>query len=114
MNETIATRCKGNDPDQFPESGHFVAVSDGLWDNGAACGRRYQLRCISGPKRPCKRGSIVAEVVDFCKKDPCPSTLVLSSKAFNAISRFSDVKINVEYADSSKCVQEEGISFRLL
>ncbi|GMP94578.1 hypothetical protein CsSME_00043999 [Camellia sinensis var. sinensis] len=29
---------------------------------------------------------------------PCPSTLLLSNKAFNAISRFPNAKINVEYA----------------
>ncbi|KAF9613205.1 hypothetical protein IFM89_006306 [Coptis chinensis] len=34
------TKCRGNSPDQFPEGGMFVAVSNGLWDNGAACGRR--------------------------------------------------------------------------
>ncbi|XP_048332463.2 EG45-like domain containing protein [Ziziphus jujuba] len=94
----LPTKCKGNDPQQFPEGGYFVAVSDGLWDNGAACGRRYQLRCISRPNRPCRVGSIVAEVVDLCRRDPCPSTLVLSTKAFDAISRFPKVKINLEYA----------------
>lgn len=75
-----------------------MAVSDALWDNGAACGRRYQLRCISGPNRACRGGSIVAEIVDFCRRDPCPSTLVLSAKAFDAISKFPNVKINIEYA----------------
>ncbi|KAJ1415909.1 RlpA-like domain superfamily [Sesbania bispinosa] len=34
----------------------FVAVNEGLWDNGAACGRRYRVRCISGNNRPCKGG----------------------------------------------------------
>ncbi|KAL5559327.1 hypothetical protein UlMin_035538 [Ulmus minor] len=94
----LPTKCKGYDPEQFPEDGYFVAVSDGLWDNGAACGRRYQMRCISGPRRPCKAASIVVQVVDFCRNNPCPSTILVSSKAFNAISRFSRAKINVEYA----------------
>ncbi|XP_059658130.1 EG45-like domain containing protein [Cornus florida] len=94
----LPTRCGGYDPDQFPEGGYFGAASDGIWDNGAACGRRYQMRCISGPRRPCKHGLIVVEVVDFCQSNPCPATLVLSNKAFNAISRFQKAKINVEYA----------------
>ncbi|PON80762.1 Expansin [Parasponia andersonii] len=93
----LPTKCNGDDQDQFPEDGYFVAVSDGLWDNGAACGRRYQMRCISGPRRPCKGGSIVVQVVDFCKSDPCRATLRLSNKAFQAISRFPKARINVEY-----------------
>ncbi|CAL5431464.1 unnamed protein product [Camellia sinensis] len=94
----LPTRCGGYSQDQFPEDGYFAGTSDGLWDNGAACGRRYRIRCISGVKRPCKDGSIVVQVVDFCKNSPCPSTLLLSNKAFNAISRFPNAKINVEYA----------------
>ncbi|OMO61699.1 hypothetical protein CCACVL1_23313 [Corchorus capsularis] len=95
MNE--ATKCDGFNEDQFPPGGLFAAVSDGLWDNGASCGRKYRLRCISGPKRPCKVKSIVVEVVDLCSKDPCPATLQLSNKAFDAISKI-DAKVNVEYA----------------
>ncbi|XP_062098275.1 EG45-like domain containing protein [Humulus lupulus] len=94
----LPTKCKGNDQEQFPEDGYFVAVSDGLWDNGASCGRRYQMRCISGPKRPCKGGSIVVQVVDFCRSNPCGTTLQLSNKAFDAISTSPNARINVEYA----------------
>ncbi|PON76966.1 Expansin [Trema orientale] len=93
----LPTKCNGDEQDQFPEDGYFVAVSDGLWDNGAACGRRYQMRCISGPRRPCKGGFIVVQVIDFCKSDPCGATLRLSNKAFQAISRFPKARINVEY-----------------
>lgn len=93
-----ATKCKGYDQNQFPEGGLFVSASDGLWDNGAACGRRYRLRCISGLRRPCKEGSIVVQVVDFCQHRPCPATMVLSNKAFDAISRIPSAKINIEYA----------------
>ncbi|KAJ9702557.1 hypothetical protein PVL29_004339 [Vitis rotundifolia] len=94
----LPTKCKGYDQDQFPEGGLFVSASDGLWDNGAACGRRYRLRCISGLRRPCKEGSIVVQVVDFCQHRPCPATMVLSKKAFDAISRIPSAKINIEYA----------------
>jgi len=74
-----------------------VAVSEGLWDNGAACGRRYRLRCLSGNNKPCKDGTIDVKVVDYCPQSPCPSTLLMSSNAFAAISHSPKAKINVEY-----------------
>ncbi|MCE3216218.1 hypothetical protein HAX54_005523 [Datura stramonium] len=90
------TKCGGNRADQFPSGNLFVAVSEGLWDKGAACGRRYRLRCLSGNNRPCKEGTIDVRVVDYCTKSPCPSTIVLSSDAFAEISH-SRAKINIEY-----------------
>ncbi|XP_019173904.1 PREDICTED: EG45-like domain containing protein [Ipomoea nil] len=91
------TRCGGNRADQFPAGNLFVAVSEGLWDNGAACGRRYRLSCLSGNNRPCKGDTIDVRVVDFCPKRPCPSTIVLSSDAFAQISNSPNAKINIEY-----------------
>ncbi|KAK4349112.1 hypothetical protein RND71_031867 [Anisodus tanguticus] len=91
------TKCSGNRADQFPSGNLFVAVSEGLWDNGAACGRRYRLRCLSGNNRPCKEGTIDVRVVDYCTKRPCPSTIVLSSDAFAEISHSHNAKINIEY-----------------
>ncbi|KAG8636323.1 hypothetical protein MANES_16G120700v8 [Manihot esculenta] len=93
----LPTKCNGYDQDQFPEGGYFAAASDGLWDNGAACGRKYRMRCISGPRRACNGGSIVVQVVDFCRDSPCSATLMLSNKAFDAVSRIPTAKINVEY-----------------
>ncbi|KAK2979239.1 hypothetical protein RJ640_021145 [Escallonia rubra] len=92
-----ATKCNGNRQDQFPPGNLFVSVSEGLWDNGAACGRRYRLKCLSGTKRPCKGGTVDVKVVDFCSKRPCPSTIVMSKSAFSAISHSPKAKINVEY-----------------
>ncbi|TXG62143.1 hypothetical protein EZV62_013506 [Acer yangbiense] len=92
----LPTKCSGNRQDQFPPGNLFVAVGEGLWDNGAACGRRYRLRCLSGSKKPCKDGTIDVKVVDFCPKSPCPSTILLSSDAFAAISR-PTYKVNIEY-----------------
>nr|XP_009797601.1 PREDICTED: EG45-like domain containing protein isoform X1 [Nicotiana sylvestris] len=91
------TKCGGNRADQFPSGNLFVAVSEGLWDNGAACGRRYRLRCLSGNNRPCKEGTIDVKVVDYCTKRPCPSTIVLSSDAFAQVSHSQNAKINIEY-----------------
>ncbi|KAG6739299.1 hypothetical protein POTOM_056892 [Populus tomentosa] len=93
----LPTKCHGNRQDQFPPGNLFVSVSEGLWDNGAACGRRYRLRCLSGKNRPCKDETIDVRVVDFCRKSPCPSTILLSSDAFSAVSHSPSAKINVEY-----------------
>ncbi|KAI7740247.1 hypothetical protein M8C21_021676 [Ambrosia artemisiifolia] len=91
------TRCNGNQADQFPSGNLFISVSEGLWDNGAACGRRYRLKCLSGSRKPCRDGTIDVRVVDYCSKTPCPSTIVLSNDAFAAISKSQRGKINVEY-----------------
>ncbi|KAK6119620.1 hypothetical protein DH2020_046643 [Rehmannia glutinosa] len=91
------TKCNGNRQDQFPSGNLFVQVSEGLWDNGAACGRRYRLRCLSGSNKPCKQGTVDVRVVDFCSRRPCPSTIVMSNDAFAAVSRSSDAKINIEF-----------------
>lgn len=102
-NECVtATACDGNRRDQFPPGNLFVSVSEGLWDNGAACGRRYRIRCVSGRNRPCKNpnASVDVKVVDFCAKSPCPNTLLMSKDAFTAISRFSNAQINIEYTQS--------------
>ncbi|KVH99794.1 EG45-like domain containing protein [Cynara cardunculus var. scolymus] len=91
------TKCNGNRADQFPSGNLFASVSEGLWDNGAACGRRYRLKCLSGNNKPCIGGTIDVKVIDFCSKRPCPSTIVLSSDAFSAISKSQKGKINIEY-----------------
>ncbi|XXG45691.1 hypothetical protein AAC387_Pa02g0704 [Persea americana] len=93
----IPTKCYGRSKEQFPPANMFVAVSDGLWDNGAACGRKYRLKCLSGNNKPCKDQTIDVQVVDACLKNPCQSNLVLSKDAFAAISRIPDAKINIEY-----------------
>ncbi|XP_057799919.1 EG45-like domain containing protein 2 [Salvia miltiorrhiza] len=93
------TRCNGNRGDQFPSGNLFVQVSEGLWDNGAACGRRYRLRCLSGSNRPCKEGTVDVRVVDFCTRRPCPSTIMMSTDAFAAVSRSPNAKINIEFIE---------------
>ncbi|KAL3746597.1 hypothetical protein ACJRO7_015543 [Eucalyptus globulus] len=83
--------------DQFPPGNLFMAMSEGLWDNRAACGRRYRLRCPSGSNGPCKDGTVDVTVVDCCPKSPCPSTILLSTNRFSAISEYSSAKIKAEY-----------------
>jgi len=99
-----ATACFGRDASQFPPSNLFGAVGEGLWDNGAACGRQYQVRCISAAVRgTCIPGQMVQiKIVDRAQSSVSrPSlegtTLVLSSQAFQAIANASASFINVEY-----------------
>ncbi|XP_010051187.2 EG45-like domain containing protein [Eucalyptus grandis] len=75
------TGCNGYRADQFPPGNLFMAMSEGLWDNGAACGREYRLWCPSGSNRPCKDGTVDVTVVDYCPKSPCPFTILLSTNA---------------------------------
>ncbi|XP_052208979.1 EG45-like domain containing protein [Diospyros lotus] len=93
----IPTKCYGNRQDQFPPGNLFVSVSEGLWDNGAACGRQYRLRCLNGSNKPCKGGTVDVKVVDFCSKRPCPSTILMSTEAFAAVSNSPNAKINIEF-----------------
>ncbi|XP_071703610.1 EG45-like domain containing protein 2 isoform X2 [Rutidosis leptorrhynchoides] len=52
--------CYGNDASQFPSSNLFAAAGEGIWDNGAACGRQYLVRCISAAiPRTCISGQTV-------------------------------------------------------
>ncbi|XP_058074482.1 EG45-like domain containing protein [Magnolia sinica] len=93
-----ATRCRGYNREQFPENGLFAAASQAVWDNGAACGRKYQIQCLSGLRHPCKDGTIEVEIVDLCRNNPCPAMLVLSNIAFEAISRTPNTKVGINFA----------------
>lgn len=41
---------------QFDTGKYFAAVGVNFWDNGGACGRMYDVRCIAGTGHPCKGG----------------------------------------------------------
>ncbi|RVX19864.1 hypothetical protein CK203_005342 [Vitis vinifera] len=100
-----ATACSGNDPSPFPSSNLFAAAGEGAWDNGAACGRQYRVRCISAPTPgTCKADqSIIVKIVDRAQTSVSrPSrdgaALVLSTTAFGAIANPSAAWVNVEFA----------------
>ncbi|KAK1709181.1 uncharacterized protein CLUP02_04202 [Colletotrichum lupini] len=99
----LPTRCNGNSRDQFPPKDLFVSVGDGLWDNGAACGRQYLVRCISSLPRACKSGTIQVKVVDFSNnpvgKKSADATMHLSTKAWAEIVDTSKGanKVNIEF-----------------
>ncbi|WCJ30196.1 plant natriuretic peptide A [Euphorbia peplus] len=79
------SKCYGN-----ANNGVLVAgVSDALWNNGAACGRRYRVSCIKGANEaphPCKPGtSVVVKIVDYCSRG-CQGVINLSRDAFARIA----------------------------
>ncbi|XP_061346274.1 EG45-like domain containing protein [Gastrolobium bilobum] len=100
----LPTACFGGDASQFPSSNMFGSAGEGIWDNGAACGRQYQVRCISAAApRTCIPGqAIQIKIVDRAQSSVSrPSTtgtsMVLSTTAFQAIANASASLINIEF-----------------
>ncbi|XP_018678190.2 EG45-like domain containing protein [Musa acuminata AAA Group] len=99
------TVCFGGDTSRFPPNNLFAAAGEGVWDNGAACGRAYTVRCLSSPTpKACVNGSTVqVKVVDQGSMlNSMPSTngttLVLSNAAFQMIASSMASIINIEFA----------------
>ncbi|KAJ1390186.1 RlpA-like protein, double-psi beta-barrel domain [Sesbania bispinosa] len=91
-------------PTQFPSSNLFAAAGDGIWDNGAACGRQYLVRCISAeqPRTCIPDQSIQIKIVDYASSAVSPpsvtgTTIVLSDKAFGTIANTTANLINIEF-----------------
>ncbi|KAE9601844.1 hypothetical protein Lal_00040784 [Lupinus albus] len=100
----IPSGCYGGDATQFPSSNLFAAAGDGIWDNGAACGREYIVRCISAeePRTCIPDQSIQIKIVDYVASAvSLPSingtTMVLSDMAFGTIANASATFINIEF-----------------
>ncbi|KAB1204183.1 EG45-like domain containing protein [Morella rubra] len=79
----------------------IAAASDVIWGKRAACGRRYRVRCLGptnkrGVPRPCKGGSVVVKIVDYCPPG-CAGTIDLSKQAFAQIANSDAGKIQIEY-----------------
>lgn len=99
-----ATKCFGTDPSQFPSNNLFAAAGDGIWDNGASCGRQYLVRCISAATPDtCKLDqTIQVKIVDYApnstsKPSVSGTTMVLSVTALDTIASSSPSSINIEY-----------------
>ncbi|XP_019175681.1 PREDICTED: EG45-like domain containing protein [Ipomoea nil] len=98
------TACFGSGAAQFPSSNYFAAAGEGIWDNGASCGRQYLVSCISSvlPKA-CKAGqTIQIRIVDRAQSSVSKSTrpettMVLSDAAFAAIADPSAPSLNIEF-----------------
>ncbi|XP_023875327.1 EG45-like domain containing protein [Quercus suber] len=102
----LPTTCYGSDTSEFPSSNLFAASGEGIWDNGAACGRQYLVRCISASLRhACALNqTIQIKIVDYIQGLPSPpsarnTTMILSSKAFGAIANLTtnSPAINIEF-----------------
>ncbi|GAB4836894.1 hypothetical protein Ancab_001805 [Ancistrocladus abbreviatus] len=101
----LPTACYGSDPSQFPSNNLFAAAGDGIWDNGAACGRQYLVRCISAAEpKACFFGDIRVKIVDQVASAVSPpstggATMVLSTTAYGAIARLSVTSIDIEFTE---------------
>ncbi|XP_057466880.1 EG45-like domain containing protein [Actinidia eriantha] len=100
----IPTACYGNLASQFPSSNLFAAAGEGIWDNGAACGRQYLIKCISvaAPSTCILDQTIQVKIVDRAQTSASrPSrggtTVVLSTTAFGSIVNGSPATINIEF-----------------
>ncbi|QHO32332.1 EG45-like domain containing protein [Arachis hypogaea] len=100
----LPTACYGKDASEFPSSNMFASAGEGIWDNGAACGRQYQVRCISAAApRTCIPGQLIQiKIVDRAQSTVSrPSrdgtSMVLSTTAFQAIANASASLINIEF-----------------
>ncbi|KAK9280018.1 hypothetical protein L1049_013703 [Liquidambar formosana] len=90
----LTSKCNGSD--SSGQGKMFAAVNQGLWDDGAACGRRYRLSCVSGP---CKdmEVTIEVEVLYFCTRSLCNSTLALHKDAFADVSSSPNATIRIDF-----------------
>ncbi|KAK9097965.1 hypothetical protein Syun_025010 [Stephania yunnanensis] len=84
----------------YDEQGVMIAAaSDAIWNNRAACGRMYRVRCVSGTNnvpQPCRGGSVTVKIVDYCPPG-CQGTIDLSQEAFAIIGNPDAGKINIDY-----------------
>ncbi|OMO89300.1 Barwin-related endoglucanase [Corchorus olitorius] len=58
----------------------IAAASDEIWNNGAACGKMYQVK-----------------IVDYCPSAGCRSTIDLSQEVFASIADPDSGVINISY-----------------
>ncbi|XP_010048996.2 EG45-like domain containing protein [Eucalyptus grandis] len=98
------TACFGNDPSQFPSSNLFAAAGEGIWDNGASCGRQYLVRCISAsvsgtciPSQTIQVRIVDRALSSSSRPSSSGATIVLSTTAFGTIAKSSAAAVNVEY-----------------
>ncbi|KAL6313070.1 hypothetical protein AAG906_006606 [Vitis piasezkii] len=94
---SISQLPAANDVSKFPSSNLFASAGNGIWDNGAACGRQYFVRCLSAQTSGiCKAGQIIkVNIVDRASRNGV--ILVLSTIAF--IANPSAALVNIEFAE---------------
>ncbi|KAK3404954.1 hypothetical protein EUGRSUZ_K01244 [Eucalyptus grandis] len=97
------TTC-GYDPSRFSPSFLFAYAGDEIWDNGAACRRKYKVRCISGDRphacRPVQWISVtIVEQASGVgsRSSSNGATMMLSTTAYRAIADLSAKSIKIEF-----------------
>ncbi|KAF7114739.1 hypothetical protein RHSIM_RhsimUnG0079400 [Rhododendron simsii] len=112
------TACYGSDPTQFPSSNLFAAAGDGIWDNGAACGRQYLVKCISAttPYTCVPDQTIQIRIVDFAPtlaSQPSfgGTTMVLTETALAIIANSSAPSINIEFQQPRWYDERRGVPY---
>ncbi|GAB4828323.1 hypothetical protein Ancab_035319 [Ancistrocladus abbreviatus] len=93
----VPTACYGSDVSEFPSDNLFASAGDEIWGDGAACGSKYLVRCLSAAEAgTCVEGSTIQiTIVDQAKA--AGSTMVLSETAFGTIAGQSATTINIEF-----------------
>ncbi|KAE8682992.1 putative EG45-like domain containing protein 1 [Hibiscus syriacus] len=92
----VPSACHG-----YKDDGVMVAAaSDAIWDDGAACGRRYKIKCKRGTNEsphPCRgKKYVVVKIVDYCPSG-CQGTIDLSQEAFASIADPNAGKIKIYF-----------------
>ncbi|KAH6817461.1 hypothetical protein C2S51_002162 [Perilla frutescens var. frutescens] len=91
----VPSSCYG-----FEDQGTMIAAANpGLFNNRAACGRFYKVRC-TGPTNnvpnACRNGEVTVKIVDLCPG--CgPNQLDLSLQAFSIIGNPDAGRIRIDY-----------------
>uniref|UniRef100_A0A7N0U6N4 Expansin-like EG45 domain-containing protein n=1 Tax=Kalanchoe fedtschenkoi TaxID=63787 RepID=A0A7N0U6N4_KALFE len=93
----VPSACYGNEDHRVM----IAAASEEFWDNGRACGRMYDVKCLGGTNEgtphPCRRrDAIRVKIVDLCPAG-CRGTIDLSSQVFAAIADPDAGVIRVSY-----------------
>ncbi|KAI4295346.1 hypothetical protein L6164_035400 [Bauhinia variegata] len=91
----VPSACYGN-----AQQGTLIAAANpSLYNNGAACGRRYRVTCTGGTNQvpnPCRGGSVTVKIVDLCPG--CGANqLDLSQEAFSKIGNPDAGRIKIDY-----------------
>ncbi|KAJ8758808.1 hypothetical protein K2173_000529 [Erythroxylum novogranatense] len=82
----------------YAEQGSMIAqVGEELWNNGLACGKHYQVTCLSGCRD--QTVPVTVKIVEHCYK--CEFTMILSEEAYDQISYTNGGGwINISYQES--------------
>ncbi|EWZ77666.1 hypothetical protein FOXG_22509 [Fusarium oxysporum f. sp. lycopersici 4287] len=91
------TACYGNGVSHFPSGNLFAAAGEGMWDNGAACGRLYTMKCIS--PGPCKSDTVDVRIVDRAKnhRGYAGEFFLLHAAAYNTIAAGGRRRLNIDF-----------------